>query len=591
MVSNSAGATHATDGEYVVSPSKFAVRAHVKYVSGLRVPINIYTHLLHVCSPFGLSDTMRDFFRLALSFLTLNYAQLPFDLTSTPSVPAIPSKRIAIVGGGTGGVAMLKTLAADLPEDATRNWDIVLFEQRYGLGGVWLPDPQVPHPPDLPETPLYPRLRTNTPHPTMTIPGFPYPPGTPLFPRHTFVRQYHDSVVSHFNLSSYIRLNHEVLSTVWHGNNATGHWQVTVLDRTHNQTIQADFDHLIVASGHNHYPNEPSLQGRQAWETSSPGREVIHSIFYREPEAFRGRNVVVVGGGASGRDIAQQVVDYANSTYVAVKEDRLSPIPYPVIPGTERFAALSHFTPHEVVFADGRSLSHIDTVVLATGYELSIPFLSSSIRSTSVVDALPDCGSLETLTNNGRYLRPLFRHVFSLAQNHPPLALSFVGLPIFVANSISDVAQALLIGHALANDTLLPSRQTQLADLRAQEAALDDPGRVGHRIVQPGGREGYQDALVAYLQAHGLGGQYGVPPSGTAFTEWWRVLGGNEGLRLRRAWLRVEELGEADQWLDSVKNGTEAEWADFMVRLVQWEKAHEEEAGLELEDEGYAFEW
>lgn len=47
------------------------------------------------------------------------------------------SKRIAIVGGGTAGLTMLKTLTADLPAEVTRDWDIVLFEQREDVGGVW----------------------------------------------------------------------------------------------------------------------------------------------------------------------------------------------------------------------------------------------------------------------------------------------------------------------------------------------------------------------------------------------------------------------------------------------------------------------
>jgi len=147
----------------------------------------------------------------------------------------------------------------------------------------------------------------------VTIPQFPFPPGTALFPNHSFVLQYHKSIISRWNLSSYIHLRHEVLAADWHGDNVSGHWQLTALDHTHNRTVQARFDHLIVASGHNHYPYEPRFQGQQVWEASAPRRKILHSIFYREPEMYRGRNVLIVGGGASGRDIAQQVVGFANS--------------------------------------------------------------------------------------------------------------------------------------------------------------------------------------------------------------------------------------------------------------------------------------
>ena len=46
-------------------------------------------------------------------------------------------QRIAIVGGGLSGIVMLKTLVNDLPKDITRTWEIVLYEQRDDVGGIW----------------------------------------------------------------------------------------------------------------------------------------------------------------------------------------------------------------------------------------------------------------------------------------------------------------------------------------------------------------------------------------------------------------------------------------------------------------------
>ena len=149
----------------------------------------------------------------------------------------------------------------------------------------------------------------------MTFPKFPFPPGTVLFPNHTFVHQYHKSITSHWDLSSYIRLRHEVLAADWHGDKVSGYWQLTTFDRTYNRTTHAKFDHLIVATGHNHYPNEPRFRGQQVWEASAPVRKILHSIFYREPDVYRGRNILLVGGGTSARDIAQHVVEFANSVW------------------------------------------------------------------------------------------------------------------------------------------------------------------------------------------------------------------------------------------------------------------------------------
>lgn len=43
-------------------------------------------------------------------------------------------KSIAVVGAGSAGLAMLKTLL-DMPEH--NSWNIVLFEERENVGGVW----------------------------------------------------------------------------------------------------------------------------------------------------------------------------------------------------------------------------------------------------------------------------------------------------------------------------------------------------------------------------------------------------------------------------------------------------------------------
>ena len=222
------------------------------------------------------------------------------------------SKSIAIVGAGSAGLAILKTLL-DIRDQVRGDWDIVLYEQRRDVGGVWLPDLNEPHPPQLPETPLYPRLRTNTPHPTMTYPGYTFPPGTPLFPSHEYVEQYHVDFVLQNNLTSLIHVNHTVHAAGWKGNSTTGKWELEV-HRAHGQTrslLRRSFDHLIVANGHNHYPRVPRFDGSDEWLTGSllggNKREILHSIFYRHPELYVNRTVLVVGGGASGRDAVLQV--------------------------------------------------------------------------------------------------------------------------------------------------------------------------------------------------------------------------------------------------------------------------------------------
>ncbi|KAH9950628.1 FAD/NAD(P)-binding domain-containing protein [Amylocystis lapponica] len=493
-------------------------------------------------------------------------------------------KSIAIVGSGSGGLGILKSIL-DLPEETRAGWEIVLYEQRRAVGGVWLPDPEgtVAHPPALPETPLYPRLHTNTPHPTMTYPHFPYPPRTPLFPGWEYVQRYHADFAAHFNLTQYIRLNHTVASADWDGEESEGHWDVEV--RAHDGsdaggwTIRRTFDHLIVANGHNHYPYVPAWNGTDEWLANSPQgapqRELLHSVYYRDPEKYANLSVVIVGASASGRDAALQIAPVARVTYQSLKEGA-DPAPGAAVVPKPR---ISHFTNGSIVFVDGSVLADVDAVVAATGYENRVPFLSAPRSGTLATDPAPAANSTtaRTLTSNLRYVFPLHRHIFSLAPAYPPTALAFVGLPVLIANCPSDIAQGTFVAHALANASLLPPRAEMLAELVAREervrAAGLDPYYVGHRLLPEfADAQDYQDELVAYVKKAGA-----LPDDGKNYVEPWRRWARDDAMLIARGWIRAQALGEDAQWVETAQ--TEEEWVDVLKRIAEWQREWEAEHG------------
>ncbi|KAI0761998.1 FAD/NAD-P-binding domain-containing protein [Trametes elegans] len=510
----------------------------------------------------------------------------------SPGVSSRTSKSIAIVGAGSGGLAILKTIL-DLPEDVRQGWEIVLYDQRRDVGGLWLQDPPGPLPqyPALPESPVYPLLRTNTPHPTMTYPNFTYPPLTPLFPSHEYVQQYHADYAKSHGLLQHVRLFHKVAAANWDGDGESGKWNLEVHHLNPDaprgeplRVFERSFDHLIVANGHNHYPNIPQWDGTEGWlantSAGTPKREIIHSIYYRHPERYTGRTVVIVGAGASGRDAALQVGKVARVTYQS-----LTPTSKPT-PGANVIPKprIAYFTNISVVFEDGTSLEDVDSLILGTGYEFRVPLLSaphSSILSVEPHSAY-NSTTAPTLVSNLRYIFPLYRHIFSLAPGLPPTALAFIGLPVLVANCPSDIAQSLLVAHALANSSVLPSRADALADLAAREATLRgeglDPYRVGHRLVSPSETDqDYQDGLVEYLKDVGA-----LPRDGRKFVEPWRRLGRSKARLLGRGWDRAVRLGVDREWLEGVES--EEQWADLLTRLAEWQEAYEQEHGAPAEE-------
>ncbi|EIW79297.1 dimethylaniline monooxygenase [Coniophora puteana RWD-64-598 SS2] len=495
--------------------------------------------------------------------------------TSQPA-NAVPTKSVAIVGAGSAGLAAIKALV-DLPEKVLSNWEFVVYEQRWNSGGVWLPDTRSYEPPELPETPLYPLLHTNTPVPSMTYPNFPFPPNTPVFPSHEHVEKYHHDYAQAMNLTNYILFNHTVLSTSWTGNSDSGKWDVLVRDN-HDQEIRKSFDHLVIAAGHFHYPRVPHFAGQEEWLAHSPEgvqRAMVHTLWYRHPESYTNNTVVVVGSGASARDSASQIGRVAKRTYQSVRGE-VDPILPPVVQKPE----ISHFTSDGVIFKDGTKVHDVDVVLLGTGYEMRWPFLERGNEMLIYPDARSNNTYTKYLATNLRYIFPLHEHIFSLAPSYPPTALSFIGLPSSLFNCPSDTAQSRYLASAIANASVLSSREGMLEELANREnylRSLDlDPYYIGHKMVGKYGAFDYPDSLVSRIfERHSI-------PEKQPFTEKWR----RECAMLpylKRGWTRVEVLGTQEQWLEGVE--TEEEWAALLRRLNEWQENWEHEQGLQFPPE------
>ena len=63
-------------------------------------------------------------------------------------------------------------------------------------------------------------------------------------------------------------------------------------------------EHVVVATGYNGDPFVPEWPGRDGFTG-----ELLHSSAYRNPEPYRGKDVLVVGAGNSGAEIAHDVAD------------------------------------------------------------------------------------------------------------------------------------------------------------------------------------------------------------------------------------------------------------------------------------------
>ncbi|BGP20840.1 hypothetical protein JCM10213_008124 [Rhodosporidiobolus nylandii] len=562
----------------------------------------------------------------------------PSFLPSTPPTPTAPlrRKRIGILGAGFSGIGALLALL-DVPKETRdrQGWEIEVLEKRAGVGGVWcvvvgvfsllpffdaeagtdeadetvcrLPDDGEPlEPGKLPATPLYPSLQTNTAVPTMTYTSHPFLPSTPLFAPHSQILSYLSTVVDRAGLAPYLRFGVNVERAAWVPEE--GLWDVEVeveleAEGGRRRETRA-YEHLIeawLAAGRG--------GGEGEGEEGEGERQITHSLFYRGPEPYREREhtVVVVGNGASGWDIAGQLVDAGVKVYHSYTPSLVPPI-LPPVRGALLAPRLSHLTPTALHFTDGTSLptparrGSKTTILLCTGYRLSLPFLEKSgvVSHVSLPPgaALPDPADGLRIVND-TYLHPLSHSLFPLlppVPHHPappPAALAVVSLPWFAAASQLSYAQGLAVGHAIAAGdggwALLggeggyeQARRQAQQEERGKRERGEDVGVIGHKFTHPGAAEAYQSSLLHLLR---LSSTTPLPPHLSApdaeYVPAWRLWGRANTVRLKAAWAMAVREGVEGRFVplgngeEEEAEGAEEEWEGKMRALEEWFSAWE----------------
>ena len=163
---------------------------------------------------------------------------------------------------------------------------------------------------------------------------------------------------------------------------------------------------------------------------------VVHSHLYRYAESFANQSVLVIGAGASGRDIAVDLSSYADQVFLSHHKDPIeSPLPNNL---HQVLSVTDIFENGEVLFACGERY-HIDSILLCTGYEYEFPFLD------------PKCG----ISVQDHRVSPLYKHIINTL--HP--SMGFIGLNFPVLPFPYFNAQVQFLLSVWLGTTKLPSKQ------------------------------------------------------------------------------------------------------------------------------------
>lgn len=116
---------------------------------------------------------------------------------------------------------------------------------------------------------------------------------------------YYERYAKHFGVYERIRFNSAVKST---NLREDGTWDVKLASEETLHTRR-----VILAIGNNDIPSYPT------WQKSLTEIEYSHSKEYRNADKLAGKNVLVVGGGESGSDIALETAKVAKNCWVSLR--------------------------------------------------------------------------------------------------------------------------------------------------------------------------------------------------------------------------------------------------------------------------------
>jgi putative flavoprotein involved in K+ transport len=178
-------------------------------------------------------------------------------------------RRVVVIGAGPAGLAAASELGR-LGLPAT------VLEQSSAVGASWRA--------------RYDRLRLNSSRWFSNLPGLRHERAGGAFPSRDQMVRY---------LEDYARaLDVRVNTRVERVDRDEDGWAL------HTSAGEVPAEQVIVSSGYAHTPFIPDWPGRDRF-----GGQLLHAADYRNPDAFRDRDVLVVGPGCSGMEIAYDLID------------------------------------------------------------------------------------------------------------------------------------------------------------------------------------------------------------------------------------------------------------------------------------------
>ncbi|MFB7863937.1 MULTISPECIES: flavin-containing monooxygenase [unclassified Streptomyces] len=187
---------------------------------------------------------------------------------------------VYVIGGGPGGLAVAAALRA-------RGVRAVVLEKSDAVGHSWRHH--------------YDRLRLHTTRRLSALPGLKIPRSFGRWVARADVVRYLEKYAEFHDLE--IVTGVEVDRVERAESPDEGRW---ILHATGGRRLVGSA--VVVATGHNHTPRVPDWPGLDTY-TGTGGGTLLHAREYRNPEPYQGLDVLVVGAGNTGAEIAADLAE------------------------------------------------------------------------------------------------------------------------------------------------------------------------------------------------------------------------------------------------------------------------------------------
>lgn len=238
------------------------------------------------------------------------------------------TKRICVIGAGPSGITAIKNLVDE-------GLDVVAYDRNSDVGGNWIYNENESHS-SVFETTHIISSKTLSQYEDYTFDDF--DTSVADYPSHDELRNYFQAYARKFGLYPYIQFNTLVKDCKRKGEDS---WEITIEQDGVSKT--EGFTDLVVCNGHHWQPIMPQYQG------TFTGK-FLHSHHFKKAEPFRGKKVLVIGGGNSACDVAVETSRVSSKTAISWRRG------YRIVPKflfgkpTDVFASRLRFLPSSIKY-------------------------------------------------------------------------------------------------------------------------------------------------------------------------------------------------------------------------------------------------